>query len=171
MADVVLVPVSVTRSKGLPAYAMVDADIAADLLRHVWHASKRRPDGTAKYAARYDANGRLVRMHRYVLGLDPDSPLRVDHVDGNGLNNTRANLRVVTHAQNMQNRRMHSNNTSGARGVYRHQCGRWVAVSRFNGKIKYLGLFDTVEQAALVASRFRAAHMPFSADALGLGTN
>ena len=68
----------------------------------------------------------------------------VDHVDGNGLNNEWANLRVVTAADNMKNKRMYANNKSGSVGVmYRSEYKRWYAQI---GK-RFLGSFGTEAEA------------------------
>lgn len=75
----------------------------------------------------------------------------VDHIDRNGLNNTRGNLRRCTRSQNNANRRRQSNATSKRfKGIYPH-CqypNRWCAQIGFNGKRKYLGIYDSEEEAA-----------------------
>ena len=74
-------------------------------------------------------------------------PLRIDHKDGNGLNNQRDNLREATHAQNMMNRKESITNTTGYVGVTRAYNGRYQASIQVNGKYQRLGIFDTAEQA------------------------
>lgn len=86
-----------------------------------------------------------IKMHRFILGVT-DRNLEVDHIDGNGLNNQRINLRVCTHQQNCFNKK-HSPSRSGFRGV--KQVGsRWMAYITIDGKQKYLGMFPTAPQAA-----------------------
>jgi hypothetical protein len=73
----------------------------------------------------------------------------VDHIDGNRQDNRIENLRRVTHQQNVWNRGMQRNNTSGFRGVSfdkRRQC--WEANIRFNKVKQRLGRFDTPEEAS-----------------------
>lgn len=78
----------------------------------------------------------------YIHGNFPSR--HIDHIDGNGTNNAIANLREATRSENMQNRRLHSNNTSGMRGVMWHKAtGKWLAKIQANGKPKHLGLFDS----------------------------
>lgn len=68
------------------------------------------------YAYRKDpGTGKNVHLHRVIMG-DPEG-LTVDHRDGNGLNNTRSNLRSATKAQNNRNQRVTPRNTSGVKGV------------------------------------------------------
>ena len=73
-------------------------------------------------------------MHRMIMDAKDDD--EVDHVDGNGLNNQRVNLRICSHAQNMQNRAKHKNGgTSQYKGVYWDKFKkRFVAQCRIGGK-------------------------------------
>ena len=76
----------------------------------------------------------------------------VGHINGDPGDNRLANLREATHAQKMQNRKRHQNNTSGIPGVIWHRKARkWQAVVRHQGRLKYLGLFETAELAASAA--------------------
>jgi hypothetical protein len=65
------------------------------------------------------SGNRVYYMHRVILGLPRGTghAIEADHLDFNGLNNTRANLRVVTRSENNQNRRKFKNNKSGIVGV------------------------------------------------------
>ena len=96
-------------------------------------------------------HSKALLLHRIIMARVIGRPLddfeHVDHRDGNGLNNTRANLRIATHTQNMQNRKRHKNNKSGYKGVYRRRSGKWRAAIRVNGKYISLGSFDTPEEA------------------------
>ena len=71
----------------------------------------------------------------------------VDHRNGDGLDNRRANLRPADASQNGANR-VRLRGRSGYRGVTRHACGRWQAAICVRGKRRYLGLYDTPEGAA-----------------------
>ena len=97
-------------------------------------------------AERAGASRRNISLHRVIVG-GPDG-LQVDHCDGNGLNNRRCNLRVATAAQNQQNARKRSDNTTGLKGVDWHKRDRkWRARIVANGKRKHLGLYHTAEEA------------------------
>lgn len=86
-------------------------------------------------------------MHR--LLLDPPADMDVDHRNGDGLDNRRANLRVGTRAQNNANRRRVKLGPSGYRGVTWHkQRGCWQARIWVDGKNLYLGLFEDPWEAA-----------------------
>ncbi len=84
-------------------------------------------------------------MHNQVMGTKG-----IDHVDGNGLNNTRANLRVSTPAENARNRGKQKTNTSGYKGVcYNKRNGKWTAQIQVNSKKIHIGSFTD----ALVAHK------------------
>jgi hypothetical protein len=74
-----------------------------------------------------------------------------DHADHNGLNNQRNNLRLASHSQNCINRNIYKKNTSSKYlGVsFCHSTNKWKAEIRFNGSYKYLGVFNSEEEAAL----------------------
>lgn len=102
-----------------------------------WYA---HPSGNTVYARR-DRDG---MMHTVITGW----PM-VDHKDGNGLNNQRANLRPTDHASNLANSRIRKDNTSGFKGVHLHvPPPRWVAAIRSGKKRRALGRFKSREEAA-----------------------
>ena len=92
-------------------------------------------------------------LHRVIVNAKNNQ--EVDHRDGDALNNIRKNLRVCTHQENMRNQRVRINNTSGYRGVYYNKSHKkWRAqIQDRNGNRKYLGSFDTPEEAASVFDR------------------
>lgn len=107
-----------------------------------WHASVNR---NAVYAKRKAGKTSLL-MHRVIMD-DPDG-FQVDHIDGNGLNNRRENMREATNAQNAHNSPIQRNNTSGFKGVSWHKrCAKWYARIKANGSCYRLGCFDTPEAA------------------------
>jgi len=112
-----------------------------------WYA---RLEGTVWYAIRKAGNGSLrdIRMHRLLLGA-PDG-MQVDHLNGNGLDNRRENLRLCTNRENQQNRAKQSKPSSSRfKGVSYHGRGKWQAHIRANGVFRYLGLFASEDDAAL----------------------
>jgi hypothetical protein len=129
--------------------ALVDDDLFDELSRWKWCAHRI---GRKVYATRsvWSPKRKLVFMHREVLRLSGTDPgVRTDHQDGDGLNNTRANLRASTVQQNAWNCGVSSVNTSGFKGVYWHkQRQRWCANIKAHGKKYSLGLHDTPEDAA-----------------------
>jgi len=94
-------------------------------------------------------------LHRLLMG-DPVGKV-VDHRNHDTLDNRRDNLLIVTNSENMQNRRGNQrNNKSGYRGVAFHpKTGKWTAQITINMRKKYLGLFNTPEEASEVATKAR----------------
>ncbi|MBN1125781.1 MAG: HNH endonuclease [Sedimentisphaerales bacterium] len=131
-------------------FAMVDAQDYPRLARHKWYVERR---ANRCYAGRRQKN-RSVLMHREIMGLGPGQKdadgnvLVVDHMDRNGLNNTRANLRVCTHEQNLWNQKGRGGR-SRYQGVSRDKRSkRWCACITHQHRQIHLGYFDTEEQAA-----------------------
>lgn len=126
---------------------LLDDEDFLEVSQFNWHVL-RKPHYTS-YAVRnifIDGRWTSFLMHRMILRVNPDQ--HIDHIDGNGLNNTRANLRIATRGQNMRNTRHHRNNTSGFRGVcFDRQHQKYRASIRTDGRLKYLGLFLTPEEA------------------------
>jgi hypothetical protein len=89
----------------------------------------------------------------YIHGELP--PAQIDHIDGNGRNNRLSNLRAVTCAENQQNRRLMSTNSSGFCGVcWKKSRSRWLVQIHINGKNTLVGNYKTIIDA--VAARIRA---------------
>lgn len=95
---------------------------------------------------------RTIYLHRVVmehaLGRSLTQGEQVDHVNGDTLDNRRSNLRVVTQAENQQNRGKRYSNKSGYKGVSWHEQRRkWAASIKVNKERLFLGLHDTPEAA------------------------
>lgn len=135
--------------------ARVSPEDEARIRQYAWF--ERRARGGNYYAYAY-VDGRLISMHRFLLGL-PKGIGTVDHIDRDGLNNTRENIRVVTPQQNAS-RRIDVRKSNGFRGASRHHRGRqWVAQITAHGKRRYLGCFNTEIEAS--AAYFAAARDVF----------
>jgi AP2 domain len=96
-------------------------------------------------SSNYAMNRHLGLMHRFILKAPIDCDIH--HEDGNGLNNTRANIRIVSHATNMRLIGVRKNSKYGYKGV--RKLRNWfVAEIQGNGGRYYLGRFHTPEEAA-----------------------
>lgn len=99
-----------------------------------------------------------VGLHRVILGLSPGDARRVDHENGNPLDNRRQNLRPADAAENGWNRiRPNRNNTSGVPGVSKNGSG-WMAYVNVRGRRVYLGTFPTIEEAATARRAAELTH-------------
>lgn len=154
------------RANGTVEYALVDSDDFVWLNDFHWSLTG------LGYVKRHIGNGpgkTTIYMHRLLMGMATGDKLQVDHRNGDKLDNRRSNLRIVTSAQNAQNRRLGLiGSSSRFRGVsWREDMQKWLARATVNGRLHYLGAFDTEEQAALVASEFRGRLMPFAVEGGG----
>lgn len=103
------------------------------------------------YAATWN-EGNVLLIHRLITGALPDTV--VDHKNHKAWDSRQANLRVCSHAENMRNRSLNKNNTSGFKGVswYKRR-SRWVAHVAVNNKKKTVGYFHTTIEAARAYDR------------------
>jgi hypothetical protein len=125
--------------------AIVDAEDYEWLSRYEWSAYEH----AGKWYARRRVGKRYVLMHRQIM--QPPAGMVVDHMDGNGLNNRRCNLRVCTPEENGYNvKRL----CDGSQYVGVFPCGTlWGAKIIHKGQEHWLGLFDTELEAALARDR------------------
>lgn len=99
-----------------------------------------------------DGRRSSLLLHRVILGRVLGRELVkgeiVDHIDGNGFNNTRRNLRLATHQENIRNSRKYRRTASGYKGVHwNKQSRKWQAEIIVNGKEVYLGRFNDALEA------------------------
>ena len=110
-----------------------------------WYACVRK-DGMV-YARRKLRSEPIISMQHMVFG----ERIRIDHADGNGLNNQRGNLRPATNSQNAANHRKIAGTTSKYRGVTLYPAnGKWVAQLHLHKKHIHLGYFKEEVDAATV---------------------
>lgn len=132
--------------------AVIDDEYWELVAQHRWRVLVQ-PHGQYAIAALPRRNGkqRTLSMHRLIL--DAGSGQMVDHIDKDGLNNKRGNLRFCTKAQNAQNRR-HLGGESPYRGVFWYKkSGRWGARITARREERFLGLFSSEEEAARAYDR------------------
>jgi len=108
---------------------------------------------------------RPILMHRFILDLPERLPY-VDHIDGDGLNNRRSNLRLVTNSQNLQNRHgLCRLNTSGYRNVYWDKSRqKWMVLLTIRRKSIHLGRYDNIEEANQIAIEGRRTYMTHASE-------
>ena len=132
-------------SRGL--FALVDDADYDWLSQWKWYALRQPRTFYAVRDVKVDKKKTSIWMHRLVNGT-PDH-LKTDHMNGNGLDNRRSNLRSVTHQENMINNVRWVSNRSGVRGVSWHKhTEKWLAQITVNSKNLYIGSYKTLEEAA-----------------------
>lgn len=141
-----LIPLSVGGSKNKGKYfAMVDNEDYEELSKFRWTV-KIKPENI--YAVRHEGKV-LVQMHRQIMKPHfTEDRFIADHIDHNGLNNQRSNLRIATPSENSANCTTKYTCNSLYRGTYKTPYGKWVAQIFKNRKRIYLGSFEAQIDAA-----------------------
>lgn len=147
MSEYITIPLSKT-GKHAGKYEVIVSIEDADLADLNWNVMLS--DNT-HYAQRRTTRKSIILMHRAVLERKIGRPLKKgeipDHINSDGWDNRRENLRIATHSQNMANMK-NQKNKSGYRGVYFHELsGLWRAEFSFEKKRYYIGYFKTREEA------------------------
>jgi len=157
-ADVGVIPLH-RQDGSIRAWTVVDADDFDDLTSFNWHWA----DGYAARNVQAPSGRYQETMARRILGLGRGRHPQADHKDRNRLNNRRSNLRIVTHAQNLQNVPSKAG-TSVHRGVsWREDLKKWRADATSDGR-RYYAYFDDELEAAAAAASARQELMPFALD-------
>jgi hypothetical protein len=131
--------------------ALVDDEDFGYLNQFKWCTYK---GGNSYYASRQSEGShrtrKIIIMHRLIMKT-PDNMV-VDHIDHNGLNNQKSNMRNCTHAQNLMNQSKNANNPLKYKGVHRSHY-KFESCITFNKERIYIGHFDTEELAAIAYNR------------------
>lgn len=139
--------VEVQLTRGL--VTIIDAEDLELVSQHKWCADRGRNTDYARRQQTIDGKKRSIKLHRVILNA-PDG-MHVDHINGNGLDNRKANLRLCTHAENRRNGQKRKGCLSEYKGVSKQQgkCRkRWTSTVRV-GEKKYTKSFLTEIEAAL----------------------
>ena len=131
--------------------ALVDDEDFEYLNQWKWYAHTSKKSNTF-YAARNSLkiNGRTkrIKMHTFIYDKN-NSEILIDHINNNGLDNRKSNLRICNHNQNQQNKLIYKSNTSGYKGVFWHKAAnKWGSRIGLNCKIIYLGVYKNKIDAA-----------------------
>lgn len=132
-------------------FTLVDTADIEDVSRFSWRPVLRS-NGAGYYAVRTYSKGNGLRrkvhaeyLHRRLL-CAPAAQL-VDHINGDGLDNRRLNLRFCSQSGNARNRRANANATSRFKGIYARNA-RWAARIKVDSRDIHLGVFGTDLEAA-----------------------
>lgn len=131
-------------------FALIDNDDYEKVTQYEWHIQRKKQN--KKYAVAGIGTGikykrTTLRMHRLIMNAPMH--MQVDHINGNGLDNRKSNLRLTTNQMNQANKGINKNNTSGYKGVtFNKQCKKYLVQITFNHENIYLGLYDSPIEAA-----------------------
>jgi hypothetical protein len=125
---------------------LVDSDMVDICKQYVWRIAQKRNKyyvvtGSSK-------KGTMIYLHQMILGK-PDDNNEIDHIDGNSLNNTRSNLRYVSHQENVDNiKATRIDNQIGIRGIsYDRRGKKYVVDFTYHDKRYYVKPWNTIEEA------------------------
>lgn len=128
------------------AKVLLDAKDIETVSKHKWFLLSQRK-GRVLYA-HTRINGKFVRLHSFILNFQGDRFTQIDHINRDGLDNRRVNLRIGSSSQNHANSAPRSNKT-GYRGVeFDDRKERYYAHIRVKNKTQYIGCFKTAVEAA-----------------------
>jgi len=134
--------------------ALVDDEDYERVMQFKWQAYKDKNTWYAETTIWNETftKSKTLKMHRFIM--NPINGMQIDHIDHNGLNNCKCNLRIVTSGQNQMNSGKKRKGKSQYKGISRRgyvpKSGRiyWRAAIGLNYKRIFLGDFDTEEDAA-----------------------
>ena len=127
-------------------FAVVDNEDFKWLNKHKWCAHKRGNTWYAERGKQINGKVKMLLMHREIL--KPKNKEQIDHINGNGLDNRKNNLRFCTVSQNKMNTNCQYG-TSKYKGVYWDKNKKkWRACMGLNNKKIFLGTFQIEKDAA-----------------------
>jgi hypothetical protein len=132
--------------------AIVDAEDINRVSRHKWKHHENGKGGS--YCRRSSLHGN-VWLHRFIINAQPGT--EVDHINGDGLDCRKSNLRITDRRGNAQNRKPRKDG-SGLKGVSRRHDASFRAAIRVDGRKIHLGYFHTAPEAALAYDRAALQH-------------
>lgn len=134
------------KSDTLGTHCLLYDDSDHDLVsKYKWYLVKERNTLYARTNSKDFGKRSGFKIHQLIMGFPPVT----DHIDRNGLNNCRSNLRPATVQQNNRNSRRQRNNTTGYKGVdYNKNHKAFRARVNVNRKSVYCRYFKTAEEAA-----------------------
>lgn len=128
---------------------IIDDEDFVKVDQYTWHINTP-PSSKTSYVMANISKKVKIKLHRFLLNVT-NSKIQIDHINGNGLDNRKENLRLVTNAQNSRNKSKYitTNSTSKYKGVFFcKQRNKWVAQICLDYKKIFIGRFKTEIEAA-----------------------
>ena len=150
---------------------IVDDDDFDYLSKHKWYLSKH---GYAIGCEKRNNIKSFAKIHRIIMGIN-DPSIKIDHVNGNKLDNRKNNLRIASNSQNVHNSAKRKNTSNSFKGVnYVHRIKLWQSRCRMNNCDYFLGHFSSEIAAAYAYNKkaielseySRINYLPYNSDYL-----
>lgn len=124
-----------------------------------WTAHKKPPNNCYYAIATDYSSGKKKTIYLHNLLINKPSAFTIDHINGDGLDNRRQNIRLATKSQNAGNQKLRANNKTGFKGVCFHKQHKlYMATIKVNYKGIHLGYFKTPESAAKAYDKAAIKH-------------
>ena len=128
--------------KNVNKWCLIDTEDVDKIKICTWYGKKEKWNQYARGMIK----GKEVKMHRYIMGVS-DPTIHIDHINGNGFDNRKENLRIANNSTNHMNQKIRSDNRIGYKGVTNDRNKFDARITK--NKIQYsLGSYDTKEEAA-----------------------
>lgn len=126
-------------------YAKIDLEDIEKVKNYKWHLNKKENINYC-YSSKFS-------LHRLIMGtINSKRSVYIDHINNDGLDCRKSNMRIVNNSENQANSKLPKNNTSGYKGVYKKR-DKWVAEIKVNNNKIYLGSFNNKVDAILTRKK------------------
>jgi len=123
-------------------YALIDDSDFELVSKFKWSAYKSNYVYYASRSIKINGKIKTIKMHRFILNIT-NSSIIIDHINGNGLDNRRKNLRIGTKGDNNRNKKNIKKSSSKYLGVYKMASNKYRALIQLNNNKIFLGDFDS----------------------------
>jgi hypothetical protein len=146
--------------------AIVDDEDYVELNKYNWYTNKSINTCYARRKVKKELNKTTILMHRQIM--NPPDNMLIDHINGNGLDNRKENLRICTRSQNNFNIIIPKHNTSGIKGVsFDKSKNKYIANIRVNNTTRHLGAFaNKLEAKDAYTKAAKKYHKEFYSDGI-----
>jgi hypothetical protein len=134
--------IELSGKRGKGKFTLVDDDVYSLISAHKWYYMKNKSGNQYAYGI---IDGKQILLHRLIK--TPTRGKVIDHVDHNGLNNTRENLRICSFQQNTRYKQK-SGKPKGAYPLKTKSGTRWRSYITLDGVTTYVGTYSTQKEAA-----------------------
>ncbi|MDR6555425.1 HNH endonuclease [Paenibacillus qinlingensis] len=155
-------------SKDVTHEVLIDTEDLEKVKIYRWNINSKGKNNRTLYVSAYKKENRknvfITNLHRYIMGLEKGNKLVVDHINHNGLDNRKENLRIVTVAENAQNLISGKRGSrTGVRGLsWSKSLKMWQVRIHINKKLHHFGYFHDYDEAQKLAETAYSKLMPYS---------